>query len=495
LVDQFRRSVNWIIGLLLLAGAVPAQQAPPSIPGIESLIRSRDYDHALELTNVALHQQANDFRIWTLQGIVYSLKNDNRGAFKSFDRALTLSPDYIPALKGKVQLLYRAQDGRAIPLLEQLLRIDSHDETAHEMLATLEAKKGNCLKAISQFSSSEGTITKHPASLELYGFCLHETKQTQKAIAIFQELAALVPEQSYPKYDLAILLVEAKQNDAALKILEPLVASEHPDPDALSLAAQAYEASGDTAKAVAALRQAIVLNPADPDYYTAFALLCFDHDSFQVGITMLNLGLQQNPRNSSLYVSRGLLYAQLSKYDEAETDFKTAEDLDSAQSLTSYAMDLAEMGRNHPQAALAKVRSQLKAHPDSPEHHFLLAKLLENDASIKPGRARTEAISSAQLAVQLKPSFVAARDLLASLYITSGRFDLARKQSEEALKYDSVDQSAIYHLIVVLRHSSSSADRQQLERLVRRLADVQRLGRQRDADRKRFQLVEEKPDQ
>ncbi len=93
MIDRFRRSVSWITRLLLLAAvAVLAQQAPPSIPAIESLIRSQDYDHALQLTNAALHQQPNDFRIWTLQGIAYSLKNDNRDALKAFDRALTLSP-------------------------------------------------------------------------------------------------------------------------------------------------------------------------------------------------------------------------------------------------------------------------------------------------------------------------------------------------------------------------------------------------------------------
>ena len=98
---------NWQVHERLLAAvAVPAQQAPPSIPAIESLIRSQDYDHALQLTKAALHQQPNDFRIWTLQGIVYSLKNDNRDAVKAFDRALALSPGYVPALKGKVQLLF-----------------------------------------------------------------------------------------------------------------------------------------------------------------------------------------------------------------------------------------------------------------------------------------------------------------------------------------------------------------------------------------------------
>jgi tetratricopeptide (TPR) repeat protein len=486
---------RWAVLVILGVAAAQAQTTTSSIPAIESAIRSQRYDEALQLTHAALQDQRTDFRIWTLQGIAYSLKDDSADALKAFDRALSLSPRYVPALKAKVQILYRAQDRRAIPTLEQLLKTDPHDPTAHEMLGTLEAKTGKCESAVGDFLASGNTIVSHPGSLELYGYCLQDTHETQKAIATFQRLAAAFPEQTYPKYDLAVLLVESKQTEAALKILEPLLAADHPDPDALSLASQAYEASGNTSKAVASLRQAIVLNPADPDYYTAFALLCLDHDSYQVGITMLNLGLQQIPSDSSLYVSRGLLYAQLGQYDQAEADFRKAESLDAGQSLTSYAMDLAELERDRPDVALAKVRVQSKAHPDSAEHHYLLAKLLENDASAGPGLARTEAISAAQVAVKLKPDFVGARDLLASLYISSGQFDLAREQCESSLKDDPLDQTALYHLIVVLRHSGSSADRERIIGLIKRLAEVQRLGRQRDANRKRFQLVEEKPGQ
>ena len=45
------------------------------------------------------------------------------------------------------------------------------------------------------------------------------------------------------------------------------------------------------------LREAIVLRPADANLYNAFAVLCLDHDSFQVGIDMLNVGLQDFNRS------------------------------------------------------------------------------------------------------------------------------------------------------------------------------------------------------
>ena len=108
-----------------------------------------------------------------------------------------------------------------------------------------------------------------------------QTKQPAKAISVFEQLVLLLPKQNYPKYDLAVLLLETKQNEAALKILEPLLVADQSDPDLLSLASEAYEANGETPKAVSLLREAIVLNPKNSNYYVSFAALCLDHQSFQ----------------------------------------------------------------------------------------------------------------------------------------------------------------------------------------------------------------------
>jgi tetratricopeptide (TPR) repeat protein len=484
-----RRVVLFILGAAFVA---QGQTTKVSIASIESLIRSQKYDQALQLTRSALHETPNDFRLWTLEGIVLSIKGSNHDALDAFDRALSLSPAYAAALKGKVQLLYQTQDKRAIPLLEKILKTDPKDETAHEMLAVLEGRQGNCQTAIGHFILSADVRANHPYSLEVYGYCLVQTKQPLKAIAVFEQLAALLPQQVYPKYDLAVLLVETKQHDAALKVLEPLLAADQSDPDLLSLASEAYEAAGNTPKAVSLLRQAIVLNPDNANYYVAFTVLCLDHDSFQVGIDMINAGMQRISGDPSLYISRGLLLAQLAHYDEAEADFQTAERLDSAQSLSSYAMDLAELEKNHPDKALSEVRSQLRTHPDSALHHYLLARLLQNGAFNEPGGAESrEAISSALIALKLKPEFVPARDLLASLYLASGQYRLAIEQCQLALQYAPSDQSAMYHLIMALRHSGGEHGK--IQALVKRLSESQQVSRQQETDRKRFKLVEQQP--
>ena len=465
-----------------------AQENDSPVASIESLVRSEQYDQALQLTKTQLHTKSNDVRLWTLEGIIYSLKGEKTYAIGSFDRALRISPTYRPALKGEVQLLYESGDKRAIPQLNRILKADPHDLTAQEMLAMLQKKQGDCQSANEHFAISFGQIGTHPETLEAYGYCLVQMKEFDKAVPIFQELSDLLPDRTYPKYDLAVVLIATNQNDAALKVLAPLVTDDQQDPDILSLASQAYEAMGNTPKAVALLRQAIVLSPTTASYYVMFSEICLTHDSFQAGIDMINAGLQRIPDESALYISRGILYAQLAQYDKAEDDFKRVEKLDSAQSISSYAGDLTEVMKNNPDQALAKLRTQLQAQPENPLLNYLLAQLLMNQAPAVGSEAFKEAMKAALLTIKLKPDHVGSRDLLASMYMRTGQYDLAIEQCKTALKYSPSDETAMYHLIISMRHTGHTDD---LKPLVDRLAVLHQESAKHETERKQYRLVVE----
>ncbi|HVW76478.1 MAG TPA: tetratricopeptide repeat protein [Alloacidobacterium sp.] len=472
--------------------SVPGQESKPSVAMIESLIRAQQYSRALDATRSALHDSPRDFRLWTLEGIVLSMEGNKQSALAAFDKALALSPKYAAALKGKVEILYELQDKRAIPALKEILSADPGDATAHEMLALLETKQGNCETANEHFLASADAIQNHSGSLESYGYCLMQARQPEKAIPVFERLMALHPESTDTKYDLAIAQVEAQRYTDALKILEPLLASTSQDADILSLASEAYEGAGNTPKAVELLRQAIVVSPSTASYYVSFATLCLDHESFQVGIDMLDAGLKHISDDPSLYIARGLLYAQLSKFDQAEADFKQAEKLDSTQSLSAYGIDLTEIAKNNVDQALQQTRSQLKAHPESPQLHFMLAKLLSERSSATDNAVSNEAIAAAKAALKLKPDMVGARDLLADIYIRSGQYNLAIEQSRASLKYSPADQSAIYHLIIALRHSGPDGQRE-MQQWVKQLTDLKQASRQKETEQKHFRLVEVAP--
>lgn len=466
-----------------------AQKTSGSITSIESLIRSQQYDQARAALRSALRERPSDFRLWALQGICAGLQGDDRAALAAFDHALRISPDYVPALRGEIEDLYKTGDKRAIPLLERLLRSDPNDLTAHEMLGTLEQRGGNCRQAVVQFEASKEAIANHPGSLEAYGYCLSRLGRTADAIPVFRQLIPLVPGSTYPVYDLAVLLVSTKQYQEAANVLQPFLTAGQNDADVLSLASQAYEGTGNTPKAVALQRQAIVANPSDPTNYVLFAVLSMAHDSFQVGISMLNAGIERVPDDASLYLSRGVLYAQLADYDKAETDFKRAEQLDSRQSIGAYAGDLTVLQRNDPKTALARVREQLKAHPDDPLLRLLLAQLIMNGTPDPQSAEFKEAMRNAQAAAKTRPALVEAHNQLASMYMSLEQYDRAISECRTALHYDPSNETAMYHLIISMRHSGHNAD---LAPLVKRLSELHQESLQHETARKRYRLVEER---
>lgn len=464
------------------------QEGRISISSVESLIRSQQYDQALAALKTALDKSPADFKLWTLEGICFALQGKDPDAVATFEHAIRIAPDYTPAIRGEVEILYKTGDTRAIPLLERMLKTDPADVTGHEMLGMLEKRADNCHAAVSQFLLSKEVLAEHPESLEAYGYCLVELKLLAEAIPVFRQLIPLVPGRTYPSYDLAVLLVSSHDYEGAVQVVEPLLTQSQSDPDIFSLASEAYEGIGNTPKAVELQRQAIVLDPSDASNYVSFAALCLTHDSFQVGIDMLDAGLKRIAGNSSLYLSRGVLYVQLAEFDKADADFKMAEQLGAAQSLGAYAGDLSVLQKNDPESALVRIRGQLKAHPNSPLLLLLLARLLMNEMPEPHSPAFNEAMQAALAAEKSKPDLIEAHNLLGTMYMTLKEYDKALKESRTALQYDPSDETAMYHLLISLRRSGQSDD---LQPLVKRLSEMHQDSLRRETERKRYRLVEQ----
>ncbi len=484
---MFRDSSIFVLIVFLLLPAA-GWAAPNPVVSIESAIRNHNYPAALSLADAALKENAGDFRVWTLKGITLSLQGESPAALAAFQRALALSPRYPAALQGEAQLLYQAGDKRAIAVLQKIVKVNPSDQTAHEMLGVAQAKQENCSAAISQFQLVDKSVISHPESLEWYGYCLMHEKQYLAGAAVFERLVQLLPEKTYPRYDLALMQTLANKNEDAIHTLEPLLSAQTPDPETLSLASQAYEAVGDTPNAVSFLRQAIVLQPNNGDFYVRFAGLCLSHDSFQVGVDMVNAGLKRIPNDASLYIVRGLLYGQLAEYDKAERDFETAEQLNPAQATGSYALALTEIQDGHADQALTAIQAKLKDHPNDASLHFVLAKILLKQGAMPGSAPFRQAMNSALVAVRLKPDSAPARDLLAGMYLKSGQNTLAIEQCRLALETDPSDQSALYHLIMALRNSGQKAE---IQSLVKRLVALQRDAAGVQDGRTRYKLIEQ----
>lgn len=455
---------------------------------IASALRNQEFQKALELVRPALQGSPGNAQLWAMQGAAYVGDGRAKEALASFRRSLKISPDYLPALEGAIQIEYEAGDPAAIPLLQRMLRLRPTDATSHGMLAVLEYQQGNCGAAVNHFEKTGTLFDSKASALDAYAICLVKLKDPDKAEKVFQRALALNPVDRRERRLLASVQLMAHHPQDALATLEPLLQGSNEEVETLELASTAYEDNKDTPQAVAALRKAILLDPKNVNLYVDFANLSAAHDSFQVGIDVVSDGVSQLPRAVPLYLARGVFYVQLAQYDKAEADFETAHTLDPRQSLSSAAQGLLAVQEDDVSSALAIVQAKLVQKPKDAALLYLQADFLSQEG-VEPGTAEFQlAMRSAKQAVTLQPTLSGARTVLAKLYLQEEKYPEAIEQCRKALEQNPKDQTALYHLIQALRKTGNNRD---IPDLLKQLALLRKQAAREESERKQYKLVEE----
>jgi len=480
------QKLRWVFVLVVLGSAFG--QTANRIGPITSALQTRQFDEALHLLEPALKESPQNAQLWMMQGLAFSGKGQSKSALHSFQAALKISPDYLPALEGAAQLEYDAGSAAAIPFLRHVLRLRPDDVTSHAMLAVLSYKQGDCPTAVEHFNQSNALIHSQPGALQAYGACLLKLNQTDKALPVYEEILGSNPDDPHARRALAATQLKAGHPPDALTTIEPLLTASDPEIPTLQLASAIYEANKDTPNAVRVLRDAIVRDPRNVLLYVDFANLAMTHQSFQTGVDMVDAGLKLQPGAAQLYLARGVLYVQLANFDKAEADFEKAEQLDPQQALSAAAQGMIaeEKNQNDPDRALATVRSKITKKPSDAFLWYLQAAILAQKAPEPGSDEFQQALQSGKKAVALQPSLTAAHNILAKLYLDSGQIALAVKECRLVLERNPADQTALYHLVLALRRTD---DHSEIPDLLKRLAKARQDATREEAENNRYKLV------
>lgn len=481
------RALKLICLAVLFSCYVVAQTAAQGVvEPIASALRAEEFDRALNLLQPALQRFPNDPELWTMQGVAQASKGQKPEALTSFRRALKILPDNVPALQGTAQIDYDTGNPEGIPVIEHLLRLRPNDLTSHGMLAVLEFQQGQCSKAVTHFERAESLFEAQLPALHAYAACLVKLKRFESAANVLQKAVVLKPNDPRERKVLSSVQLIAHRPQEAIATLEPLL-STAPDAQTLELASAAYEDAHDTEKAVDALRRAILLEPENAQLYVDFAAISATHQSFQVGINVVDDGIHLLPKAAPLYFARGVLHVQLAEYEKAQADFEKAYDLDPSQSLSIAAQGLAAVQQNDLTRALAGVQEKLTRKPADPILLYLQADILAQQGA-EPGSSEFEsALRSAKKAVTLRPTLEPAHSVLGKLYLQGGKYSEAAAQCRKALDIDPKDQTALYHLIQGLRKTDK---RTEIPELLKRLALLRQQATQEEREQYRYKLVE-----
>jgi tetratricopeptide (TPR) repeat protein len=102
------------------------------------------------------------------------------------------------------------------------------------------------------------------------------------------------------------------------------------------------------------------------------AILCLEHQQENRSVIAATAGIAKIPKASSLFLIRGVAYAQLAAYDKAENDFAVAAQLNPNRPNSTIAMSLLYSDGNQLDKEKALLQEQLKLTPDDAVTNYLL---------------------------------------------------------------------------------------------------------------------------
>ncbi len=257
----------------------------------------------------------------------------------------------------------------------------------------------------------------------------------------------------------------------AIAVLHALDASGLGNATVDNLLAQAYIAEAQPQDALSAFHRAAALTPKDEKLYAYLADACRDHKDYDLGLAIVDQGLEQLPDSARLHYERGLFLSQLGSFEESGSP-----EFDRAAQLApgSYIGFLALVQKDLYQDDLAAAERVLHQAIQSGQRDFHMLSLLGTvllHEGAAPGQAQfTEAKNALEESAQENPDYSATQ-------IALGKIALMEDQPQQAIGHLEVarrlepDNPAVYANLASAYdrlgdHAQARLIRQQLGRLL-----------------------------
>ena len=210
-----------------------------------------------------------------------------------------------------------------------------------------------------------------------------------------------------------------------------------------NLLSQAYLGVGQTKTAMDEFLRAVALTPKDEKLYAFLADACTDHHDYDMGLRIVEIGLQQLPDSARLHYERALFLGRLDRLEEARPEFGRAAHLAPG----SYIADLAQVQLALYDDKFADAIDLLHHAVDAGHHDYQTLSLLGTvlmQAGTAPGDPQfVEARQALEESARAHPDYSATQLGLGKLYLMEDRFAEAADHLERARRLEH-DNPAIY---------------------------------------------------
>jgi len=478
-------------------------------------VGAHDFAAALRDLDAQLAATPRDLKALNLYGIALTGAGRRDAANERFRSALAIDPSFHPAMRNLgVNEFDAGRLDQAQAWFEKVAALVPADEVAHVYLGEIHFRRRRPREAASEFARSGTRWQKDPAWTLDYGRALLLSGRTPEALAVLAHLPetdgaarfeaglALGSAGAYAEaarafegarktykdpyaagYDQVLMLVEAGDDEAAIRVAQEMIAAGHAPAELYNLASRALVGAGRVQEAYDALRQATRLQPRAPENYLDLAAICIEHGNFDLGLEIVDIGLGELPRSWQLRLQRGVLLAMKGQTADAEKEFDEARGLAPDQPVPYAALGMAWIQGGQTEKAVDVLRAELPRRKDHVVPYiFAVAVLRSGVEATSP--AATEAIDALRRSIRAAPSFAPAHAELGKLLLKRDDVEGAIRELEKSAELDPSGTPALYALSQAYRKKGDLARAQALLARVSAL-NAQERGDDPDAELRR----------
>jgi tetratricopeptide (TPR) repeat protein len=490
---------------LLLAIAIQAaadcHAAPTPYDCAVAQVERQQFAAAIDtLTQQVLPATPTNLKALNLLGIALTSAGRAEEASARFQQALAIDPNFLPARKNlAINEFARGMLAEAQRDFEQVLTRAPDDEVTHLHLAEIAFQRKQPRAALPHYEKAHARVTQNPQWTLHYAACLLDppapapapatvtATETVKAVALLDQLpkddaasafdagvllghagayadaarffAAARAGYKDPYaagYNQVLMLVnagDAAHATLAIHVAEELFAQGLKRAELYSLVAQAYLKTERIKEAYDALREATRLEPDAVDHYVDLAMICVDHQNFDLGLEIVGIGLQHRPESSLLHLQRGVLYAMKGSMEQAGAAFEQASKVAPHDAVPYVAQSMIWMqtGQAAKAVAVLRARTQTRANQRDAVLFYALGVALLRAGAAPEDAGGTEATTAFATAVRLNQEFPQAHAELGKLLLKRGDTDGAIAHLEKAVALDPDNAAPAYVLAQAYR--------------------------------------------
>jgi tetratricopeptide (TPR) repeat protein len=428
-------------------------------------------------------------------GAVLLKRGLTKRAAEQFEASLKINKNQPSALINLAQLRFASgtpADLRAARELfeqAQTLAPDVAVARALVVIALKLADRDAATKYFRDYSALQANapVNAGATSRSELGAALLEAGLLKEAETELSAALKLAPMDQDSVLRLARVYIASKDLPAAGRTLEGAVARGMEAAPVYSLLATVYEQSGHIENAIPAMRLAIQHDTKSEVYRFQYGMLLVNAMAPKAAVIRLTEALELYPDSPRLWLGLGIANFKAGNNPEAVKAFTHCLKLDPDYAPAYAYLGMANVEVGNYKEAIGAYERALNINNKLGVVNYLLGEALQNAGG--PNSERVE--TNLKRAVELEPSFAAARLALGKFYFRSGRLEQAQGELEQVIKLNPELTGAYYQLGLVytrlkrtaeaqatmatfkrMNESRRTQEREDVREIVRRLADV-----------------------